>query len=154
MTETKTNSPVSPAPTPDAGQGTGERLFEELTSLLLDQPWHERCAIITDYMPPFPRSDTRPRTVVKFNDGTEHPPFLRHSCGPKQGFFWDIYGDDMQSIPLAILALSRAPYPRDVGPLVFRIPLPPRVAVQSIEPDGHTPSSSQGEKGEKSNVKT
>lgn len=95
-----------------------------LMGLLLDEPWHQQCDIIPDYMPPSPRPDTRPSVQVRFNDGTEHPPFLRYSKGPKQGYFWDIYGDDMHSIELAVLALSQAPAPRSVGPIVFRIPLP------------------------------
>lgn len=35
--------------------------------------------------------------------------FLRYSCGPRQGFFWDIYGDDFQTPELALLAISQAP---------------------------------------------
>lgn len=102
--------------------------YAELKRLMLDQPWHPHCEIIPDYMPPFPHSDTRPSVKIRFNDGSEYPPFLRYSAGPKQGFFWDIYGDDMQTIPLAILALHQAPTPRSVGPITFRIPLP-RAAV-------------------------
>ncbi len=98
---------------------------QRLVGLLLDQPWHGECEVIPDYMPPNPRPDTRPRVVVRHNNGTEHPAFLRHSCGPKQGFFWDIYGDDMQETELAILALSKAPYPRSVAPLTFKLPLKP-----------------------------
>lgn len=93
-----------------------------LVRLILDQAWHQQCEIIPDYMPPKPLPDTRPSVQVRFNDGTQYPPFLRYSKGPKQGYFWDIYGDDMQSIELAVFALSRAPAPRDVGPMVFHIP--------------------------------
>lgn len=96
----------------------------KLMGLLLDEPWHQDCEIIPDYMPPSPRPDTRPSVKVRFNNGTEHPPFLRYSKGPKQGYFWDIYGDDMHSMELAVFALSQAPAPRNVGPIVFRIPLP------------------------------
>jgi len=32
-------------------------------------------------------------------------------------------GDDMQDIELAIIALSQAPFPRNVGPLEFKIKL-------------------------------
>lgn len=63
---------------------------------------------------------------VRYNDGTEYPPFLRYSCGPKQGFFWDIYGDDMHSVELAIIALSNAPYPRSVEPMVVKFPIRPK----------------------------
>lgn len=94
-----------------------------LLGFILDQPWHKQCEIIPDYMPPCPGPDTRPSVKVKFNDGTEYPPFLRYSKGPKQGYFWDIYGDDMHSIELGVFALSKAPAPRNVGPLVFRMTL-------------------------------
>lgn len=95
----------------------------KLAEYLLDEPWHKRCEIIPDYMPPFPNKDTRPTVQVRYNDGTEYPPFLRYSKGPKQGFFWDIYGEDMHSVELAILALSKAPAPVNVGPIVFNLPL-------------------------------
>ncbi len=85
---------------------SGNADVQRLIALLLDQKWHESCEIIPDYMPPYPLPDTKPRVVVCCPKG-----FLRHSKGPAQGFFWDIYGDNMQSIELAIIALSRAPYP-------------------------------------------
>lgn len=97
--------------------------FQRLVGLLLDEQWHGKCEIISDYMPPFPGKDTRPSVQVRYNDGTKYPPFLRYSKGPKQGFFWDIYGDDMQCVELAVIALSKAPYPRGVGPITFTIPL-------------------------------
>jgi hypothetical protein len=83
-------------------------------------------------MPPFPREDTRPTVVIRHNNGTEYPAFLRYSCGPKQGFFWDSYGDDMQEVELAIVALSQAPYPRSVAPMVFKLPIrQPNVKAQA-----------------------
>lgn len=97
---------------------------QRMRDALLDQTWHERCDLIPDYMPPFPSSDTRPEFHIRFNDGTEYPPFLRYSKGPKQGFFWDIYGEDFINEELAIIALSKAPYPRNVGPIVFTFTLP------------------------------
>lgn len=96
---------------------------KKLIQLLLDEPWHSQCEIISDYMPPNPRPETFPKTVVRYNNGTEYPAFLRHSCGPKQGFFWDCYGDNMQSVELAIIALSNAPYPRSVEPMVVKFPI-------------------------------
>jgi hypothetical protein len=96
---------------------------QRLAGYLLDQPWHRNCEIIPDYMPPFPDKNTRPSVKVRYNDGSEYPPFLRYSQGPKQGFFWDVYGDDMQDLELAIIALSRAPAPVSVGPIVVSIPL-------------------------------
>lgn len=83
---------------------------EILLKLLLNQYWHQECKIIPDYMPPYPRKDTRPKVVVMFPN--EHgDTFLRYSCGPAQGFFWDVYGDNMQSVELAVFALSKAPIP-------------------------------------------
>jgi len=97
--------------------------IEELIKLLLDQEWHKKCEIIPEYMPKYPGKDTRPSVAVKYNDDSEYPPFLRYSKGPKQGFFWDVYGDDMLSVELAIVALSKAPYPRYVGPITFKLDL-------------------------------
>ncbi|UIF90919.1 hypothetical protein [Cupriavidus sp. UYPR2.512] len=103
-----------------------------LAEMLLDQPWHAQCEIIPHYMPRYPSPETKPEVQIRFNNGKEHPPFLRYSKGPAQGFFWDIYGEDFQSIELAIVALSRAPAPRNVSPITFTIPLRP-VAPQYIE---------------------
>lgn len=99
----------------------------KLVSYLLGEPWHLRCEIIPDYMPPFPGKDTRPSVQVRYNDGSEYPSFLRYSNGPKQGFFWDVYGDDMHNTELAIIALSQAPAPRFVGPYVVKLPLHPNL---------------------------
>lgn len=96
----------------------------KLTALLLEEKWHEKCEIIPNYMPKYPREDTRPTVQVRYNDDSEYAPMLRYSRGPKQGFFWDIYGEDMQTIELAIIALSKAPTPRYVGPITFTIHLP------------------------------
>lgn len=105
----------------NADQAIGS--FEKLRDLLLDQPWHSRCEIIPDYMPPYPREDTRPTIQIQYDDGTEYKPRLRYSKGPQQGYFWDIYGEDMQTIELAVWAISQAPAPVNVGPITFRIPL-------------------------------
>lgn len=96
---------------------------ERLIEYLLDQPWHKKCEIIPDYMPPYPGKDTKPSVQIRYNNGSEYPPFLRHSHGPKQGFFWDIYGADFHNVELAIIGLSQAPAPIDVGPITFKIPL-------------------------------
>jgi hypothetical protein len=82
----------------------------ELVKILLDQTWHKECEIIPNYLPPHSTKDTRPAVVVKFPNKHEAT-FLRYSCGPKQGFIWDTYGDDMLSVELAIIALSQAPVP-------------------------------------------
>jgi hypothetical protein len=68
--------------------------------------WRVRAEIIPKYMPPHPRPETMPRVVVKCGGS-----FLRHSAGPRQGFFWDVYGDDMLSVGLAFKALLEAPCP-------------------------------------------
>jgi hypothetical protein len=103
----------------------------KLILLILDESWHEKCEIIPDYMPKYPREETLPTVQVRYNDGSEYPPMLRYSKGPKQGFFWDIYGEDMQTVELAILALSKAPTPHYVGPITFTIPLSEREVVNA-----------------------
>jgi hypothetical protein len=71
-------------------------------------PWRRDAEVIVGYMPPYPHPDTKPTTVVCW-----HGSFLRYSHGPRQGYFWDLYGDDMYSEELAWLALSKAPpHPR------------------------------------------
>jgi len=94
-----------------------------LLKYLLNQPWHNYCEIIPDYMPKYPSKDTRPIVAIRFNNGKEHMPYLRYSKGPAQGFFWDIYGDDFLEVELAIIALSKAPAPIDVSPLTFKFDL-------------------------------
>jgi len=37
--------------------------------------------------------------------------YLRHSAGPKQGHFWDVYGDDYQKPVIALMAVLQAPVP-------------------------------------------
>lgn len=65
--------------------------------------WRRHAEIIPAYMPPFPRSDTKPICVVKLGGS-----FLRNA-GPH--YFWDMYGDDMRTSEAALLALMRAPIP-------------------------------------------
>ncbi len=96
---------------------------KKLLKYLLDQPWHKNCEIIPDYMPKYPGKDTKPKVVIRYNDRTEHPPYLRYSAGPMQGFFWDIYGDNFLEIELAVIALSKAPAPVNVGPITFKLDL-------------------------------
>lgn len=85
---------------------------ERLLATMLDDvagnvdKWRKFAEIIPKYMPPHPREDTRPRCVVRLGDS-----FLRHSAGPRQGYFWDMYGDDMRTPEMALLALLRAPIP-------------------------------------------
>lgn len=92
---------------------------------LLDQPWHEKCEVIPNHVPRQAPEGTKPIVIVRYNDGTAHPPYLRYSAGPKQGFFWDIYGADFHNVELAVIALSHAPAPVKVGPLTFKLQLDP-----------------------------
>jgi len=87
--------------------------LDRLLATLLDDRhgnrdrWRKFAEIVPHYMPPHPSSDTLPKCVVCF----EHS-FLRYSHGPRQGFFWDeIYGDDMMTPELALVALMQAPMP-------------------------------------------
>ena len=93
---------------------------EKLVALLLEQHWHKSCEVIDGYMPPHPGKDTQPKCVVRY---VPFGCFLRYSKGPRQGFFWDIYGDDMQTVELAVVALASAPAPRDCSPITFTIPM-------------------------------
>jgi hypothetical protein len=94
----------------------------KLLQLLLDQHWHRECQIILDYMPPHPGENTKPKVVVMFPNEHAHT-FLRYSCGPVQCYFWDIYGDDMITVEIAILALSKAPIPLNYRKLESHINL-------------------------------
>lgn len=96
---------------------------EGILPYLLDESWHKECEIILDYMPRYPNKDTKPTVQIRHNNGTKYPAFLRYSKGPKQGFFWDVYGEDFHNPNLALIALSQAPAPRSVAPLTFTIPL-------------------------------
>jgi hypothetical protein len=70
--------------------------------------WKRRCEIITDYLPPFAKDGDHKKCVVRFGSY-----FLRHSKGPLQHHFWDVYGDNYIRPELALLALSQAqPPPR------------------------------------------
>lgn len=98
--------------------------IKTLIELLLNQPWHQKCSFIPHYIPKGCRGkedeDKHAYFAIIYNDGTEYPPELRYSKGPKQGFFWDVYGDDMRSIELAIIALANAPAPVNVCPITFK----------------------------------
>jgi hypothetical protein len=107
----------------ECGDGRSRLNATRLCEYLLDQPWHLECELLPEYMPPFPRLETRPTVQVRHNNGTKYPSWLRYSKGPKQGYFWDMYGEDMQTVEMAILALSRAPAPVYCGPIEFSLPL-------------------------------
>lgn len=91
---------------------------QKLINYLLSQHWMHEVRIIPDYMPPFPREDTRPRCAVYFTykDGKEVG--LRYSRGPLQGFGWDTYSDDFHSPELALIAISQAPAPPRVDVVI------------------------------------
>lgn len=94
---------------------------ERLLSTLLDtrfgnhNKWWSLCEIIPDYKAPFAKPGDAKRYVVRCHGkdvyNIEHIMFLRYSAGPRQGFFWDTYGDDFQTAELALLALVQAPVP-------------------------------------------
>jgi hypothetical protein len=88
--------------------------IEKLVGYMLDDHasrWRRHAVIISGYMPPFPRADTRPTCVVRFGPDDKDGQWLRCAGGPLGGLFWDIYGDDMGNQELALLALCRAPAP-------------------------------------------
>lgn len=84
--------------------------LEKLVHTLCDQTWMRHCEIIPEYMFPFPREGDRPIVAVRWTDpeGEREERFLRYSKGPAQGYFWDIYPDDMHSPELAVVSLSRS----------------------------------------------
>lgn len=92
--------------------------LQKVINLLLTQHWMHECKIIPDYMPPFPRKDTRPTCQIHYvyPDGSDVG--LRYSRGPLQGVSWDSYGDDFHSPELALVALSQAPAPPRVDVVI------------------------------------
>lgn len=92
--------------------------MDKLVRLLLTQHWMHECEIVPDYMPPFPREDTRPTCQVRYVYDSGEETFLRHGGGPLQGYFWDVYGSDMHSPELALIAISMAPAPPRVGVVI------------------------------------
>ena len=95
-----------------------EDRYNDLIRTILPYRWQHECMIITDFLPKYPREDTKPlRVVVARSTGKGHNEdggdfsCLRYSKGPRQGFFWDGYPDDLHSFELAVLALSQCPTP-------------------------------------------
>ncbi len=96
-----------------------------LLAIMLDEdryPWRKRVEIVPEYMPPNPDKDTRPRCVVRYTGGEEEG-FLRYSKGPKQGHFWDLYGDDYVTPERALLAILDCPPPPQRYSMTFELPL-------------------------------
>jgi len=78
-------------------------------SVILDpytNPWHLHVEVVENYMPPFPRPDTKPSIQVRWGDS-----FLRYARGVFQPWFWDIYGDEFYSVQRAWLSVAQAPAP-------------------------------------------
>lgn len=92
--------------------------LDKLVRLLLTEHWMHECKITVDYMPPFPSKDTRPMVQVSYTypDGEES--CLRYGRGPMQGYFWDVYGSDMHSAEMALVAISQAPAPPQIGVVI------------------------------------
>lgn len=103
----------------------------KLLDLMLDDvagnvnAWWSLVEIVPDYMPPFPRADTRPSIQVRClvrPDEPEPGPGVRtnrHSylrsggvAGWQYGgYFWDCYGTEWGTIEHALLAVLHAPVP-------------------------------------------
>lgn len=100
-------------------------------SYLLNQPWHRYCEIIPDWISPEADKLERQghhqirevkvlcpnKNVSKASNGyysIGEALYLRFSHGPRQGYSWDIVGDDFKEIEWAVIALSKAPAPPNV----------------------------------------
>lgn len=82
---------------------------ERLIKYLLPYKWQrEECEIFSNYYPDYPKSREQYKTVIRYKPKNV---YLRHSAGPGQGHFWDVYPDDYINPELAIIALSEAPHP-------------------------------------------
>lgn len=95
--------------------------LDKLVHSLCSETWMRHCRVIPNYMPPYPNEHTRPTVVVQWRNPEDESKtqFLRHSAGPLQGTFWDMYGDDFHSPELAIVMLSRSHPPRGAGRFSF-----------------------------------
>ena len=86
-----------------------DEVTQAFLSVMLDpytDPWHCYVEVVENYMPPFPRKDTKPEIQVRWGSS-----FLRYG---RRGFgscFWDMYGDPFQSVQEAWFAVSLAPAP-------------------------------------------
>ena len=117
--------------------------LDVLLSVLLPFAWQRECSVVVGYMPLFPGKNTRPSVVVRWESG-ERSLFLRHSMGPRQGFFWDIYGDDMMTAELPLVALSKAPDPNGMHWHVDRTPLPVADVVRCSLPEARVHEREEG----------
>jgi hypothetical protein len=85
-----------------------------LASLLTDH-WMHECEILPAYLPANADEGDRPECRVRYVREDGHVYFLRYSKGPLQGYFWDLYGEDMNEPELAVVAISRSPAPPGVS---------------------------------------
>ena len=103
----------------------------KLLDVLLDHShgnvnkWIDLVEIVPDYVPPFPRDDTRPSIQVRCLVNPKEPEpgpgiatgrhlYLRtsgHAGWRNGGYFWDMYGTGFASIEYALLAAIHAPVP-------------------------------------------
>lgn len=91
-------------------------LGEEVAVGLLGAGWRQRAEIIPTYVAPYSDKGERPSVKVRYRAfGSDHASYLRHSAGPRQGWFWDCYGDPVQSVGLALRALIEAYRPFGVS---------------------------------------
>lgn len=107
----------------------------KLVELLHNQEWQKNTEIIPDYIPQGHKGKKDEQEhafiAVRYNDGSEHPPFLRVMpesgtfAAPNariiNGLFWDIYGHHFESIEEAIVAIAKAPKPHSVAPQTFSL---------------------------------
>lgn len=76
-----------------------------IRQLTESKPWLKDVDLVAE-----DRRDYGKILVVRYK-GRESTVYLRHSKGPLQGFDWDVYGDNMQTPALCLLALIDAPAP-------------------------------------------
>lgn len=92
-------------------EGVGLTVHEIVKAMLSGNPldWRVDAEIVPDWLPNraiSPNHTHHTKVVVRYRDE-----YLRHSHGPKQGFIWDCYPDDMKTVGLAFRALLEAPTP-------------------------------------------
>lgn len=90
----------------------------------MNDDWRNECVIIPNYMPPYPRPETKPACVVfhlktdsflRFEDGTNN---IRSEFSSSENYFWDVYGTNFQTIEFANEALEKTSKPPFCKPYV------------------------------------
>lgn len=82
-----------------------ERLVDCLIGYSFSSPeniWIKDCEILLD---------EKNNVIIKHKSVNNSVRYLRYSKGPRQGYFWDCYGEDFINFELALIALSKAPIP-------------------------------------------